>query len=212
VTAIVARAVMRLAARSLGESRRDWALAMQGEFEAAIEDRRPLAFATGCLIAAWREMPAREQGRFALASHALALGLLIPMAGLQLACAAGFPQQLTGQGWLSAVKGTAQVPYLADAGRNAVPAFIVLWLLLGMGHLRLAWVLLERDWSRVARIAALMAAASATLIIFTGTLFLDDAGAAVQAALLGIELSAVYAFARWHDRLYPGASSASLAW
>ena len=63
---------------------------MQGEFDAAIADGRPLTFAVGCLIAAWREMPTQAQGRFVLANYALALGLLVPTAGLQFACVIGF--------------------------------------------------------------------------------------------------------------------------
>ena len=51
------QALMALAASCLGESRREWARAMQAEFEIAKEDRRALGFAAGCLVAAWRGMP-----------------------------------------------------------------------------------------------------------------------------------------------------------
>lgn len=205
MTAAVAKAVMSLASRCLGESRRDWAQAMQTELEAALDDGKPLAFATGCLLAAWREMPTQEQGRFVLANHVLALGLLIPMAGLQFACAAGSSNLFLGHVGLYAVlaPGGAQDPYLTEAHWAAIPPLLGLWLLLGIGHLRLAWVLLERDWSRVISAAALTVAASATLVIFTGVLFLSDASVALQAVLLAIELSAIYASARWHGRLSP---------
>jgi hypothetical protein len=204
---------MTLAARSLGDSRREWALAMQAEFEAAMDDRRPLAFAIGCLIAAWREMPSQEQGRFLLANYALALGLLVPMAGLQFACAAGSSYLFAGQAELYSVlaPGGAQDPYLAEAHRSAIPILLALWVMLGSGHLRLAWVVLERDWSRVISAAAFTVAASATLVIFTGVLFLNDACVALQAVLLAIELGATYASARWHARLFPRTWSASLA-
>lgn len=196
---------MRLAARCLGESRRDWAFAMQIEFAAAIEDGGPLAFAMGCLIAAWREMPGHTQGRFVLANYALALGLLVPMAGLQFACATGSSYLFAGQAGLYAVLAPAglQDPYLAEAHRSAIPALLALWLMLGAGHLRLAWVVLERDWSRVTSAAAFTVATSATLVIFTGVLFLNDASVALQAILLTIELIAIYASARWHGRLFP---------
>lgn len=198
---------MVLAACSLGESRREWALAMQGEFEGAIQDQRPLAFAAGCLIAAWREMPAHEHGRFVLANYALALGLLIPTAGLQLACVAGIPYLPLGQGLYGMLTpGSAQQLYLSDAYRAAKPVLLTLWLLLGGGHLRLAWVLLEHDWSRVVNMGALTVAASATLVVFTVVLFLDASAAGLQALMLAIELSAVYASARWHARLFPTAS------
>ena len=201
--AALARAMMTLASRCLGESRREWARAMQGEFEAAIDDRRPLAFAAGCLIAAWRQMPAQEHGRFVLANYALALGLLIPMAGLQFACAAGSSCLFVAQPGIYAVVAPdgASDPYLAEAHRSAIPTLLALWLMLGVGHLRLAWVLLERDWSRVISAATLIIAVSATLVIFSGVLFLNDASVALQAVLLAVELSAIYASAQWHRRL-----------
>jgi hypothetical protein len=200
----VARAMMTLAARSLGESRQDWALAMRAEFGAATEHRRPLAFAAGCLMAAWRQMPAQAQGRFVLANYALALGMLIPMAGVQFACAAGSSYLFAGQAGLYAVltPGGAQNPYLADAHRSAIPASLALWLILGIGHLRLAWAVLERDWPRVKSAAALTMAASATLVLFTALLFLDDVSVLLQAILLAVELSLIYAAARWHGRLF----------
>ena len=201
----LARAMMALASRCLGECRREWARAMQAEFEAAIDDRRPLAFAAGCLIAAWRQMPTQKQGRLALANYGVALGLLVPMAGLQLTCAVAFPRSLLGQGTFNAL--LAPGPYLADAYPSAIPALLVLWLMLGLGHLRLAWFLLERDWSRVMSAAALTVATLATLVVFTGVLFLNDASVALQAILLAIELSAIYASAQWHDRLFPPLSA-----
>jgi hypothetical protein len=209
----LATAVMSLAGRCLGENRREWALAMQGEFDAAIADGRPLAFAVGCLIAAWREMPTQGQGRFVLANYALALGLLVPTAGLQFAFVVGLPRSFLGQGGLYTLlaPGSAGDPYLADAHASAIPTLLLLWVLLGAGHLRIAWVLLERDWSRVISTAALTVAVSATLVIFTGVLLLDDAAVALQAALLAMELSAIFASARWHARLFPSASSGNLA-
>jgi hypothetical protein len=99
--------------------------------------------------------------------------------------------------------------YLAGAYRSAIGPAVLLWLLLGAGHLRLAWLVLERDWSSVVRIGALTLAASATLVIFAVVLFLDDAGIAAQAVLLAIELIAIYALARWHDRAFPGAANYS---
>src|SRR5438270_392699 len=52
MTAAFARALMALAARCLGTDRYEWGLAMEAEFEAAVEDGNQFAFATGCLIAA----------------------------------------------------------------------------------------------------------------------------------------------------------------
>ena len=72
MTAALSRAVMSLAICCLGESRREWALAMQAEFEAATAEGEAFAFATGCLIAAWCEMPKHAEGRLVLANYALA--------------------------------------------------------------------------------------------------------------------------------------------
>jgi hypothetical protein len=130
------------------------------------------------------------------------------MAGLQFACAAGSSYLFAGQAGLYTVlaAGGAQDPYLAEAHRSAIPTLLALWVMLGAGHLRLAWVVLERDWSRVISTAALTVAASATLVIFTGVLFLNDASVALQALMLAVELSAIYASARWHSRLFPALS------
>jgi hypothetical protein len=78
-----------------------------------MDDRRPVAFALGCLIAAGREMSSQWLGRFALANYALALGLLVPMAGLQFACSAGSSYLFAGQAGLCTVfgPGGAQDPY-----------------------------------------------------------------------------------------------------
>ena len=204
--------VMTLATRSFGESRRAWTQAMEGEFQSALDDGRPLAFAAGCLIAAWREMPAQEEGQLALASYAFVLGMLLPMATLQLACALGLPHLLLGPGGLYGMlaASSAQTPYLATTCFSAAPTLVALWLLLGLSHLRIAWALLEHDWSGVVRFAALAVAASATLAIFTGVLFLKDDGVALQAAALMVELTATYAIAQWHSRLFPSASSRSV--
>jgi len=196
MTQAAAKAVMTLATSCLGENRREWAFAMEGEFEAAIEDGKPLAFATGCLIAAWREMPKQAEGRLVLANYALALGLLIPMAVLQFMQAVGVTLTI----------GDNQNPYLAWSQLTAAPILLVLWLLLGIGHLRLAWVLVERDWSGVMRVGALIGAAMVTLFLFMGVLFLDIDALLSQVAALAFELSAILATARGQARLLSSAT------
>ena len=108
---------------------------MQAEFEAAAEDGKPLAFAIGCLIAAWREMVKQGEGRLALANYALALGLLIPMAVQQFEQAVGFSMFL-GAG--IPARSAGQNPYLIWSQNSAAPVLLVLWLLLGIAHLCLA--------------------------------------------------------------------------
>ena len=88
MTAKLANAVMALAEACLGDRRREWALAMRSELDVAIDEGRPLAFAVGCLTGALRDMPRHAEGRFALTSHAVALGLL-PIAALLIMGIAG---------------------------------------------------------------------------------------------------------------------------
>ncbi len=205
---------MHLAARCFGESRREWAWAMEGEFAVALEDGRALPFAAGCLIAAWREMPVTEEGRFVLANYALALGVLIPMAALQCLCAIGFPDFFTGPtglyGTLAAAN--AQGPYWITAHMAAAPSLLTLWLLLGVAHLRLAWALVECDWPCVVSMGALMAAVTATLAVFMTVLLLDAAPVFLETITLAIELTTILAVARWHGRLFPGVVMSKPGW
>jgi hypothetical protein len=104
------------------------------------------------------------------------------------------------------LEGGAQEIALRGVYQAAVPWLAVLLLLLGVGHLRIAWAMLERDWSRVGRMGTLTLAAAATLVIFMVTLFLDGTQALLQAAVLAIELAIVSVVARWHAQLFPAAS------
>jgi hypothetical protein len=208
MTAAVSRALMSLAMRCLGESRREWGLAMRAEFEAAIEAGEPFAFATGCLIAAWCEMPRHAEGRLVLMNYALALGVLIPIAALQFALALGFSSVFFAREGFDTVLllGATQNPYFAWSQIAGLPVLLVLWLLLGMGHLRLAWALVDRDWPGVVKVGALLGAVTATLFIIMGVLLLDVTFVLLQAAAMAIELSALIAAARRDARLYPHAT------
>ena len=203
----VSRAVMSLAVCCMGESRREWALAMQAEFDVAIAEREAFAFATGCLIAAWCEMPKHAEGRLVLATYSLALGLLIPMAVFQFASAIGFSSILIGGGSEAILlAGASHNPYAAYPQLNAAPCLLVLWLLLSMGHLRLAWALVDRDWSRVVKVSALIAATMVTLFIVMGVLLLDVTFLISQVPALAIELACLFAAERWHARLLANAA------
>jgi hypothetical protein len=208
--AAVSRAMMALAICCLGESRREWGTAMQREFETAATEGKPLRFALGCLAAAWREMVTREEGRFTLTNYTLALGLMIPMAALQIGCALfGLPYLYPGQGGLSGalLAGEAHEALVRSTYQAAVPSLALLLLVLGLGHLRIAWALLERDWTRVTRTGTLTLAAAVTLIIVLSVLFLDCSQALLQAAVLAIELAVVSVVARWHAQLFPAAAT-----
>ncbi len=209
--AAISRALMAVAVRSLCDHRREWALAMEVEFEAASADGKPLTFALGCLAAAWRELPAHEEGRFTIASHALAFVLIIPTAALLLSSLlAGFPVSYLGQvgagGWLELAGG--QKPLFSEANRSAVPPLAALVIVLAASHLRIAWLVLERDWGRVATLGMLMAASTMALTIFTSLVFAYGASAVAQAAMLATELAIISALARWHARSFGGPSEA----
>ena len=206
MTALLARAMMALAVGSMGESRRDWAAAMRAEFAAARADGAALPFAFGCLLTAWRELLTRAEGRFTLTSYALALGVMLPMAALQLGGALlGLPYLYPGPGGLPAalLEGRAHEGLLRGVYQAAVPSLALLLLLLGLAHLRLAWALLERDWAAVRRLGLQALAATVTLIVFMAALFLDGRQALVQAGVLAIELATVALVARWHADLRP---------
>src|SRR3546814_1685761 len=78
-------------------------------------------------------------------------------------------------------------------------------LLLGLGHFGIAQARLQREWDRVRRIGALTLAASATLVIFMGVLFLDSSQALLQGGVLAIELATIAVVVRWHAQLFPAA-------
>lgn len=200
---------MALAVHSLGNQRREWALAMQVEFEAAREDGKPLTFAVGCFIAACRELPGHEEGRFAIATHTLALVVMVPVAALMISSVlTGFPSSYLGHfGFhgLLEISGE-QRPLLSDANLSAVPSLALLVLLLAVLNLRIAWLALDRNWTSLTTVGALSAAATTTLVIFSAVVFLDYVAAFAQLAVLTLELTAASALARWHTRLTSAAS------
>ena len=204
MTAGVPRAVMALAVCCLGDRRREWAFAMQAEFEAARQDGKPLRFAIGCLLGALRDLPSHAAGRFVLSSHALALGVMVPIAAILIfGVLSDFPYAYLMQAWardLPAAGGDS-VLLLNEANRAALPPLAVLVVFLGVGHLRLAWDMLECDWARVGVAARANAAITVTLAIFTGVAFSCTAPILFQVTGLVVELAAVAAMTRWYGRL-----------
>ena len=212
--ALVSRAMMAIAVRCLGEGRREWALAMRAEFDLAITDGRPFAFAAGCLVAAWRELPNHAEGRLVFGTYSLALGLLIPMAALEFALALGLSSLFVGAGWSRGIVmagADTQNPFYTWAEHGAAPCLLALWLLLGIGHLCLAWALVERDWARVTKVGALLGATLATLFIVTAALFLDVTFVILQAVAVAIELAALAALAQRDAQLFSDATSEMFA-
>ncbi len=206
MTAAVSRALLSLASRSLGSDRRTWAMAMEAEFEEAVEDGKPMMFAIGCLIAAWREIGKHSEGRLIVASYALALGLLIPMAVLQFQQAVSFLPLVESSPVGIPGAGAEPNPYLIWSQNSAIPILLITWILLGMAHLCLAWMLVDGDWPRIVKCGTLIGAAMITLALFMGVLMLDLSPLRAQFAELAIELAAVISISRWHIRVYADAS------
>jgi len=202
-----ARALLRLAAACLGERKRDWAMAMEAELDTAIAEGAPLQFAFGCLLAAGRGLFAAEEGQFVLTSYAVAIGVLLPMAALQIGCALfGLPYLYPGRHGMGGamIDGGLQENLLRGVYQAAIPSLALLQLLIGLGHLRIAWVVLERDWAAALRWGSLSLAAAATLVTFLSVLFIDGRQALLQGAVLAIELAIIASVARWHAHFSPG--------
>jgi hypothetical protein len=203
---------MVMAVLCFGDHRREWALAMQAEFEVAADEGEPLKFALGCLAGALREMPFHEEGRFALSNHLLSVGVVIPMAVLLLASVVlGHPflaLDETGAGGIM-LSGTPTFP-IVPANRPGLQQMTGITFALGLGHLYMAWAMLDRDWTRVAVAGRFGASAMITIVIFTGVLFLDDTCALPQAVAIAIELTAIWSLVRWHADLPDAASHANL--
>ncbi len=200
---LMSRILMAMAVRCLGAHRHEWGLAMEAELDAAGQDGKPLRFAAGCLLGALRELPQHESGRFALWSYALALGLMLPMATLLIfGVLFDFPysylMQMQAMG-LPKGNGDAAM-FLHEANRAALPSLALLIVFLGVGHLRIAWDMLERDWARVAVAARINAAITATLAVFTGLVFSCTVPVFLQVMALAVELGLVALMARWSGR------------
>jgi hypothetical protein len=192
--AAAARAMMRLAVHVLGDARRPWGQAMLAEFDVAAAEGRELGFAAGCLGASCRLLPLQADGRRGVATHLLALGLILPMAALLL-CHAGDLSLAA----IHVMVGPEAVPnpYLRSAQRAAVPGLLLLWLVLGAAHLGLAWALVERNTRRIALLGAVMLAATVTLATYTSVLLIQDLQWVWQACAVVAELVGIVAVARW---------------
>ena len=205
MTRSLARALVVLAGSWMGEGRRQWAAAMEAEFEVAAADGRGWSFAVGCLAAGARAMLASARGRFVLTSHAVAIGVILPMAALQLGCALfGLPYLYPNQAGLpgAMLEGAAHEPLIRGVYQGAIPALALVQVIAATGHVRLAWALLERDWPGVVGAALWTLAATVTLVALMGVLFLDSRQALLQGAVLVVELAIFAVAARWHDQLF----------
>ena len=209
-----ATTLLAIAARTLGDDGRAWAEAMAGELDAAIEDGRPLSFAVGCLVAAWRELPRHSEGRLALASHALAIGLIVPVAAVSLWIGMlGYPYFSLGNVdlWGFLAGRSEQIPLLIPGEVAMAPALTMIVLLQVAGQLLLAWFLLEKNWDRVEAISGFNAATLTTLTIVMGLLTLLDKTIVFAIAILITETLAVFSLAWRHEHLQPASLALSHA-
>lgn len=203
MTTFLARAMLALAAATMGERHEGWARAMAGEVAAAAAEGKALSFAFGCLIAAWRAALTSSHGRFLLTSYAVAIGILLPMAALQIACVGfGLSYLYPGDhGLAGALLDGMATKWLWPFYQSAGPVLALLQLAIGIGHVRLAWVMLERDWTRALRWSARTLAASTTLIVFMGALFLNVRQSLIMGAVVGVELAILLIVSSWHADL-----------
>ncbi|WP_294266910.1 hypothetical protein [uncultured Sphingomonas sp.] len=195
--------VMAVTARSLGSRRADWAWAMAAELEAAEAEGRPLRFALGCLVAAWRTMLAHAEGRFTLVSHALAIGVILPVASmLSVAAIFGFPFMAASDGLAGYLYGSGQHRLLLNVGNMiAAPSLLCLMLLTAALHLPVAWWILDRDWARVGMASRFGAAAVTTLTIVSGCAAIDPTSLILPIWVLAAETAAIFTLATWQSQL-----------
>ena len=205
----LARTIVALAARTLGTCHADWAQAMKAELDVAIDDGRPMSFAAGCLLASWRQMLRFPEGRLTLASHLLAIGIIVPLAALWLWLGLlGYPYLAIGNvGVWGFIEGRSeQIPLLLVGEWSLAPALTMVILLQSVGQLLLAWFLLERDWPRVSSVARFNAATLTTLLLVTSIIAVVGYGVLFGITALITETLAVLALAWWHDHM-PQASA-----
>lgn len=212
MTVPLARLVMTLAAASLGSHRHGWKLAMEAEFDAAIEDGEGLSFAIGCLSTAWRELPCHVEGRRTLARHITVFGLILPAAAMLLAgVLAGYPYVDTAYVDMIGSFATADmiVPRLNAGNAAAVPVLGLILLVRVSSDLLVAWFATERDWHHSAAAQRLGAAATVTLALFAGLIVSDETCLVLPVVSLPVELFAVALLRRWHEEAAgPSASAA----
>ena len=203
---LLSRVVLAVASACMGEDRQTWSRAMEAEYQVAAAQGEALSFAAGCLLAAWREMLASAQGRFVLTSYAAALFIMVPMAAIEIGCAIfGLPYLYTDQRGLAGALliGGSHEALLRETYLSAVPALAFAQLVAGIGHLRLAWSLVDRDWAAALRWSMWTLAGLTTLVIVMGVFFLDSRQALMQCGIVVIELATVLFMIGRHAQLQP---------
>ena len=205
MSVFIARHIMALAEHSLHDGRPEWAAAMRVEFDEAIVNGTGFTFALGCLRAAWQELPFYGDGRLRLASYALALGLIAPLAMVNIACSLpGFNFMAQGHDhyYATLASGSLQDRELASAYKAAVPVMTALIVLLGLLHLMIAWTILQRRFLRLAVLWPATALVALVLLGFAIRLFPSATSVAMTVFVaLAAELATVPFLIWWQKRI-----------
>lgn len=195
-----AELIMTLALRCLPRDGSERGQAMLADFDVARREGDGLSFACGCLIAGWRRLPLHAGGQIALVSHAVVLGLIVPIATFHLGCAvSGARFMLSGHDHYHAmlIAGGANGRMLADAYIAATPALTLLLFLFGSAHLAVAWFLLDGRWRKAAILWVVATIIAALIVHIIAITIPNDGGSGTQLAALAIELAAIPLLARW---------------
>lgn len=199
MTRPLARLLMGMAVAAMAVDRRDWSDAMTAEYDAAAADGRALPFAAGCLVAAWRNLFTSPAGRYVVTGYTVVLGIMLPMAALQIGCALfGLPYLYPDQRGLAGalLVGGGHEALLRSLYLAALPALALIQMVAGVGHLRLAWCVVEQDWADALRWSLWTMAGVTALVIVMGVLFLDGRQAIAQAVVVASELAMLHVIAR----------------
>jgi hypothetical protein len=141
-----------------------------------------------------------------LANHALVLLAIVPMATFHLGCAvsgARFLLHGPDHYYAMLMAGNLHQRAMAGAYRAAMPVLTTLVLLLGAGHMLIAWNALACRWHRVRRLWLIESLLALVLIATIALTIPSVFGMAVQLAALGLELCILPLLARWHGRMSP---------
>lgn len=205
MTPAFARGVLALAIHSLRPCRPDWAGAIRAEFDEAAANGRATSFALGCLVAAWRDLPFHGEGRLRLTSLAVAIGLIVPIAALNVLCALpGFSFMATGHDrfYLMLANGNAEQQELAAAYRAAVPMMTAGMVTLAALHFRIAWAVSRRRFDQLLLLWPAAGLVAGGLLAFALWLFPTGWGVAFTVfAALAVELISVPALVWWRRKL-----------